>query len=237
MRFYQFGRFMRKYIYISVLASVIMLIAAFNGSTLKDNRIINAIIARVHQPKPAVIPPPLDMLGQGARFPTAAELEQEKSFNAQQVALAGQWLKSPDVHQRIMGAEQLSAYQSPESEQRLADTLQLDAAPEVRTAAAHSLALFKRLSDPAVNALLEALNDADKSTRIAALNTLFTYALSVSAEIKTSDQLLAKLQKEARSGHLNKDVRVSLQAFIKDQEPPTNAFFSTVPSQAFETSK
>jgi len=228
---------MRKYIYVTFLTIAITLIAAFNGPHLKENRIINAIIALVIQPKPAVIPPPLDMLGQGARFPTTEELEQEKKFNAQQVELAGQWLKSPDVHQRVMGAEQLSAYQSPESEQRLADTLRQDTAPEVRIAAAQSLALFKNLSDPAVGALLEALNDADKSTRIAALNTLLTYALLVNADTKKSGQLLAKLRKEVRSGHLNKDVRESLQAFIKDQEPPTNAFFSPLPSKTSEIKK
>jgi len=237
LRFYQLRRFMRKYIYISVLALVITLISAFSWLPLKDNGIIKAIIALVIQPKPALIPPPLEMLGQGARFPTAEELEQEKNFNAQQVELAGQWLKSPDVHQRIMGAEQLSAYESPESEQRLTDTLRQDAAPEVRTAAAQSLALFKKLSDPTVDALLKALDDADKGTRIAALNTLLTYAFLVSADTKKSEHLLAKLRKKVRSSHLNKDVRESLQAFIKDQEPPTNAFFSPLPSKTSEIKK
>ena len=228
---------MRKYIYISVLTFAVIFIVAFSWPLLKENRIIRAIIAFVIQPKPVVVPPPLEMLGQGARFPTAEELEQEKNFNAQQVELAGQWLKSPDVHQRIMGAEQLSAYESPESEQRLTDALRQDAAPEVRIAAAQSLALFKKLSDSTVDALLKALDDADKGTRIATLNTLLTYAFLVNADTKKSGHLLAKLRKKVRSGHLNKDVRESLQAFIKDQEPPTNAFFSPLPSKTSEINK
>jgi hypothetical protein len=228
---------MRKYIYISVLALVITLISAINGSLLKDNGIIKAISALAIQPKPVVIPPPSEMLGQGARLPTAEELEQERLFNERQVELAAQWLKSTDVHQRIMGAEQLSAYESPESEQRLADTLRQDGAPEVRTVAAQSLALFKNLSDDTLDALLEALDDAHNGTRINALNTLLSYALLVSADTKKSGQLLAKLRKKARSSHLSKDVRESLQAFIKDQEPPTNAFFPPLPSKTSEINK
>ena len=220
---------MRKSIYIPVLALAMTLIIAFSWSHLKENRLTKTITALVIQPKPAVIPPPLEMLGQGARLPTAEELKQEKEFTAQQVKLAGQWLNSTVVHQRIMGAEQLSAYQSPESEQHLTDTLRNDAVPEVRITAAQSLALFKNLSDPTVGALLSALDDTQKGTRIAALNTLLSHALVVSADSKKSRQLLAKLRKKVRSGHLNKDVRESLQAFIKDQEPPANAFFSLRP--------
>lgn len=41
---------------------------------------------------PAAIVPPLDMLGQGARAPTPAELAQEAQYNAQQIALAKQRL-------------------------------------------------------------------------------------------------------------------------------------------------
>jgi hypothetical protein len=87
------------------------------------------------------------------------------------------------------------------------------------------------LSDSTVSALLEALGDTNKGTRIATLNALFSYALVVNADAKKTGQLLTKLRKKMRSGHLNKDVRDSLQAFIKDQEPQANAFFSPLSSQ------
>ena len=223
---------MRKYITISVFALAITLIVAFSWSNLKQNRVVRDIIAHIIQPKPAgiPIPPPLEALGQGARLPTAQELEQEKKFNAQQEELAGHWLKSTDTQQRIIGAEQLSAFESPISEQRLADTLRHDAVPEVRKTAAQSLSSYKNLSDYAVSALLETLSDTDKSTRMAILNTLFSYALLINADTEKSRQLLAQLREKLRSGHLNNDVRDSLQAFIKDQEPPINAFFPPLPS-------
>lgn len=220
---------MRKYIYIPVLSLAITLFVAFNWSNLKQNGFVRNLSARLIKPKPAIIPPPIEALGQGARLPTAQELAQEKSFDAQQIELAGQWLKSTNAHQRIVGAEQLSAYESPVSEQYLVDTLRHDADPEVRNTAAQSLAAFKNLSDPTVNALLEALGDANKSTRIATLNTLFSYALLVNTDPKKTGQLVAKLQKKIRSDRLNKDVRDSLQAFIKDREPQANAFFSPLP--------
>jgi hypothetical protein len=238
--FYPFGRVMRKYSYILVLVLVLVLvlaialIAAFSWPKLKQNRMVTAMVTRAIRPKPAhmPMPPPMEALGQGARPPTAQELEQEKNFNAQQAGIASQWLKSPDAQRRTVGAEQLSAYESPVSEQCLTDALRRDTAPEVRKAAAQSLSAFKNLSDHAVTALLEALGDANESARIAALNTLMTYTLLVSADTKKYGQLLAKLQKKLRSGHLNNDVSGSLQAFIEDQEP-----LPPLPSQAIEVNK
>ena len=230
---------MRKFITISVLALAITLIVAFSWSNLKKTGFVRNLSAHVPQPKPTgiPIPPPVEALGQGARLPTEQELGQEKNFNAQQVELAGQWLKSPDAQQRIIGAEQLSAYESPISEQHLVDALRHDAVPEVRKTAAQSLSSFKNLSEHAVSALLKALGDSNESTRIATLNTLFSYALLISTDPKKSAQLLARLREKRRSGHLNNDVRNSLQAFIKDQEPPTNAFFSPIPSQTLKIGK
>ncbi len=153
---------MRKFITISVLALAITLIVVFSWPNLKKTGFVRNLIAHVIQPKPAGIPmpPPLEALGQGARLPTEQELKQEKKFNAQQEELAGQWLKSPNAHQRIIGAEQLSAYESSVSEQYLVHTLLHDAVPEVRKTAAQSLASFKNLSEHAVSALLEALSDS-----------------------------------------------------------------------------
>jgi HEAT repeat protein len=231
---------MRKYIYISVVAlAFTLLIFTLSWSNLKKNGVVRNILGHSIQPKPAAIPipPPFEALGQGARLPTAQELKQEKKFNTQQVELASQWLKSPDMHQRIIGAEQLSAYKSPLSEQRLVDTLRHDAAPEVRKTAAQSLSSFKNLSDHTLSALFEGLSDKNESARIATLNALFSYALLINNDTKKSGQLLSKMRERLRSGRLNKDVRDSLEAFLKDQEPSANAFFSPLPSQTIQISK
>ncbi|MFZ2171080.1 MAG: hypothetical protein WAW61_15765, partial [Methylococcaceae bacterium] len=107
---------MRKFITIPVLAIAVSLIVAYSWSNLKKTAVAGNLIARFMQPNPTdtiPVPPPLEALSQGARLPTAQELEQEKKFNARQIELAVQWLKNPDAHQRITGAEQLSAYKSP----------------------------------------------------------------------------------------------------------------------------
>lgn len=221
---------MRKYIFISILIITLPIIS-FSWPHIKENRIISTLFLHIIQPKPGSIPipPPMEALGQGARLPTEQELEQEKKFNAQQVELAGQWLKNSYTQQRIKGAEQLSAYESPLSEQYLVEALRHDAVPEVRKAAAQSLSAFKHLSDPALNALLKTLSDTNADIRIAALNTLFSYGLLLNTDTKKSALLLVKMREKLRSGHLNKDVQDSLQAFIKDQEPSTNAFFAPSP--------
>jgi hypothetical protein len=220
---------MRKYIFISVLAAAATLLFSANYKNIKKNRDIRTLFSYFIQPKSGGIPIPLpiEALGQGARLPTAEELEQERQFNVRQAELAGQWLESPHTHQRIKGAEQLSAYESPLSEQYLVDALRYDAVPEVRRAAAQSLSAFKHLSDPAISILLKTLSDANTGIRIATLNTLFSYGLLINTDAKKSARLLAKMREKLRSGHLTKDVRDSLQAFIKDQEPPTNAFMAS----------
>ncbi|MDD5461360.1 MAG: HEAT repeat domain-containing protein [Methylococcales bacterium] len=164
---------MRKYIFISILATAAtLLFPALSYKNIKENGDTRTLFSHLIQPKSGsipILPPPMEALGQGAHLPTAQELEQEKQFNAQQVELAGQWLKSPYTHQQIKRAEQLGAYESPLSEQCLVGALRHDAVSEVRKAAAQSLSALKYLSDSAISTLLKTLSDTNAGIRIATL--------------------------------------------------------------------
>lgn len=215
---------MRQYIYISVSAVVLIVIYIYPSLTNYDASL--TVTAPVVHPKPVISFPPPELLGRGARLPTAIELEQEKIDNDKQVRIAIDKLKSPDSRLRIAATEQLNAYQTQASEQQLADTLTHDVNPEVRKSAALSLSYFSNLSDRTLNALLKTLNDDNEATRFAILNTLLAYSVRVNnTNPERFRMILGKLRNKARSRHLAKDVRVSLQAFIKDQEPVKNIFF------------
>jgi HEAT repeat protein len=175
--------------------------------------------------KTSIPPPPVESLGHGARLPTAEELEQEKNYDAKQVELAIEKLKSSNVHQRIAATETLNAYQIPESERQLSETLLHDENAQVRQAAALSLYLFKELSDRTVDALLKALHDDDKQTRRESFNVLISYALRVNFNDNKFQGVLNKLRKKVRSRHLDQDIRSDLKRFIKDQEPVKNFSF------------
>ena len=167
----------------------------------------------------------MELLGQGVRAPTAQELAQEQRFNEQQIAVAEQWLKSPDPHQRIMGAEQLSAFESPHAEQLLVDVV-LNSESDVRIAAIRSLGTFKSLSNKGLDALVAGLGNSDKNSRFAALNAIFDYAAKVEFDTEKSTNIIKKLQQKLSKGNLNKDIRHSLDAFVNDKQPMPNAFFS-----------
>ncbi len=219
---------MKKYLsVITASLAVILWVVAFRLSPKPANT----------NPTPVQTPiayPPTELLGQGARSPTAEELEQEKAFDAKQVASAIERLKSPDVHQRIVATETLNAYQTLESEQQLSDTMLHDQNAEVRQSAAQSLAFFKNLSDRTVDSLFKALQDKDRQTRKESLDTLLNYTLRISDNHDKFQRILKSLRTEVRSGRISQDVRSSVKAFLKDQEPVTNSALLPPPIKAVQ---
>ncbi len=201
------------------------------GLTL--NLVCSSLVTQTISPTPPPInPAPLlsvEMFGQGVRAPTAAELAQERQYDQQQIALAAHRLSSQDPHQRIVATEQLNAYQYPEAEQLLVQTLLKDADPSVRTAAAQSLGLFKQLSAAAQTALTSALLDPISSTRLMALDTLLGYAYRISFEADKFAPLTAKLQQQLLSRNLAPEIRSAVQRFLDDQQPIRTPGPNTVP--------
>lgn len=166
---------------------------------------------------PPVVPPPLEMLGHGVRMPTPEELENEARYDDMQVTQANIWLNSPQPAKRLSGAQQLSAFTTPEAEQILADTLTLDFDPAVRQAAAQSLAAFKKTTDKTLAALLAALEDDSEEVQAAALNTLLgieARMVNGSADMK---KFFAALAKKTKSRRVKGPIRDALISFMKDQ--------------------
>ncbi len=159
-------------------------------------------------------------------MPTAEELAQEKAFDSRQVTQAIEKLSSADVHQRIVATETLNAYQTPESERQLSDTLLNDDNAQVRQTAAQSLALFKNLSDPTISALFKALHDDVEKNRQESLYTLLSFTLRLTTDNNKYRHILDTIRTELNSTSLYPDIRRSLSAFIKDQEPVKNVIFS-----------
>ncbi|GAB4275074.1 MAG: hypothetical protein Kow0065_23100 [Methylomicrobium sp.] len=215
---------MRKSLFVLLCLAVLALGASYLSVFIDDDADSNDNGDRNTQ-KAVLSPPPLETLGQGARLPTADELQQEAQFNERQIALASQWLNGNDSKQRIIGAEQLSAFESPVSERYLVGALCCDVEPEVRLTAASSLAAFKRLSGSTITALIKALNDEQPKVRLAVLNLLTAYVYN-NADSEQSESLLMQLKEQLHSGRLHHDTSDILQAFIDDSEAPTNAFFS-----------
>ena len=171
------------------------------------------------QTKPAVVPPPVEMLGNGARMPTPQELEEEARFDERQVNKANEWLKSPQVERRIAGVEQLSAYQNPQSQKFLIDALRSDADPQVRRTAAQRFSAFKEPSEGVVNALLSALEDVDASVQMSALNTLMGIMNKMPNNSALFKKTLSGLKKQAASRRVAVEVRKAVSSFLKDQSP------------------
>jgi HEAT repeat protein len=168
--------------------------------------------------------PPAELLGHGARLPTAEELAQEKIFDSHQIELAIDKLKSVDVSERIAATETLNAYQLPKAEQQLGDVLLHDNNALVRQSAAQSLGLFKNLSDRTLGVLLKSLSDSDQKTCRESLNTLLSNTLRTSDNQDRFQKILGQLRKKANSRHVHHDIRLGLQAFLKDQEPIKSVF-------------
>ncbi len=174
--------------------------------------------------KPAVVPPPMETLGHGARMPTPQELEDEARFDEQQVNKANEWLSSPQVDRRIAGVEQLSAYQTPQSQKFLIHALSSDSDAQVRSTAAQSLTVFKEPSEDVVNALLSALEDVDASVQMSALNTLIGIANKMPSNSVLFKKILSGLKKQAGSRRVAVEVRNAASSFLKDQSSPSGFF-------------
>lgn len=197
--------------YLLVIASIIA-----TGCAAKQAIPVNSTVS----------PPPVELLGHGARLPTAEELAQEKTYDARQVARAIEKLDSADVHQRIVATETLNAYQTPESERQLSHILLNDGNAQVRQTAAQSLALFKGLSTPTINALFKALDDNAEKNRQESVRTLLNFTLRLTTDSGTYRQILGTIRTKLSSSSLHPDVHSSLTAFMKDQEPVSNVLFS-----------
>lgn len=150
--------------------------------------------------------------------PTPEEIAEDAAFEVEQIEQARQWMSDSNPEQRIIGAEQLTAYPTPEAEQLLVDILSKDAVDEVRLAAANSLSVIKTPALKTREALVAALQDSYEEVRFGALNTLQTY-LGVDSESSAAKKTLAMLKKQLKSKQVPQETRQAIKDYLLDQFP------------------
>ncbi len=173
-----------------------------------------------NQPSPAELQALAAAVGSPPAL-TAEQIEEDARIDAEQVALARQWLESADPEQRVDGAEQLAAYPTPDAEIVLIDTLATDPDPQVRSAAAQSLEEFEETTEQAIAALLAALQDESEEVQMSAWATLEGVVSEGEDDSARASQIIAGLKEKVTSPRLAADTREVILEFLQDQSPET----------------
>jgi len=151
------------------------------------------------------------------RVLTPEQIKEEARVDDEQVELARKWLESTDPRQRIIGAEQLSAYPTAEAEKLLVNALANDLDTEVRSVAARSLEFFEHPEANTLNVLLRTLEYDKDVVCLDVLNTLQSYVGREPYGAKRTKQIVKRLKKIAKSARLEGDSKIVLQYFLTDQ--------------------
>ncbi|MBS1214685.1 MAG: hypothetical protein H6R26_3302, partial [Proteobacteria bacterium] len=122
-----------------------------------------------------------------------------------------------DPEERIAGVEQLGAFPTAEAEQQLVVTLAGDAEPDVRSAAAQSLAQFETVTDQTVAALLAALEDKSEDVQTSALDAIESVTADLEAESDRFKMIVAELKKKKSSKNVKTETRQAIKDFLEDQ--------------------
>lgn len=177
-------------------------------------------IAETPNPQAPPLPPDLQALagrlGAGTLPPTPAQIEEERRVEREQVADAVKSLRSPDVEERVGGAQQLAAYPTREAERQLAAALAGDADPAVREAAALSLAYAQAPESRTIDALLHGLLDVSEEPRAAALQTLEGYLNRMDAESAGFRRIRKGLAGILKSRKLAGETRQGIRDLLAD---------------------
>jgi hypothetical protein len=152
--------------------------------------------------------------GGGALSP--AQQADDRRVEAEQVADALRELASARPEDRLGAVQQLGAYPNAQAERKLAEVLTRDPAPEVRAAAAQSLALVNGPTGRSIDALLAALRHPEAGVREAALDTLQGYASRLAADSAGFKRVLRGLEELARSNALDRNTREELKDWLRD---------------------
>lgn len=171
---------------------------------------------------PPVAPPPdlarlVSQMNAGAMPATAEQENEHRLVEKQQVDTATQWLQDKNPEQRVMGAQQLSAYPTAEAEKWLVKALKSDPSEDVRAAAALSLDAVEKLSFEAIVTLSKALEDSNADTQQNALSTVTNALLREERGNSRYQKILKILQDKARSRRLAPEIKEGLTDFLRNQ--------------------
>lgn len=145
----------------------------------------------------------------------AAEQARQDEQDAQE---AIELLHDPDPGKRVQAAEQLSAYQTAQSQAELVQALRGDAAAAVREAAAQSLVLFEEPAHETWSALLAALEDASPDVQSAAVATLETLLMQYDEKPSRVAWVRKAIKDSVTSRKLARDTREAMESMIEQWE-------------------
>jgi len=152
----------------------------------------------------------------GQVIPTPEQIEEERLVEDEQVTLAGDLLKDKDPRQRVIGAEQLSAYPTRKAGDHLLDALRNDASAEVRSAAAESLGFFESAEKNILDSLISALSDSDAAVRSSAFSSLQVLLNLSENNQAVQKHIESQLKELLEIRHLPDEVRDAIQSYLDD---------------------
>lgn len=152
----------------------------------------------------------------GQVIPTPEQIEEERLVEDEQVALAGEWLKDQEPRQRVIGAEQLSAYPTTEARDYLLNALKNDRSAEVRLAAAESLGYFASAEKNILDSLISALSDSDATVRSNAFSSLQVLLNHSEDNQEIQKHIESQLKELLETRHLPSEMRDAIQSYLHD---------------------
>jgi hypothetical protein len=222
-------RFIGLFLIVFVLiAAVIKAVLFYKADEkLKTYTLVEKIKTFLHKPlpqkqaSPPAKMPDLQVLASLQLNPQAplslSQNQEEKQITHQQVTAAKNWLSNANAEQRQIAVEQLSAYPTPDAEKMLINALS-DKDFNVRSAAGASLAAFNTLSQPAIIALLAAIDDNNETVQ---LNVLSTLQKQIAKEQKQSIRyqiIMQGIKQKEHSSHFSTEMREVIHGFIEEQQ-------------------
>lgn len=172
-------------------------------------------------PPPAAVQPPVQGVSPDFAQEDFDSEEDDAQIEKEQVDAALAQLSSPEVAQRVEGAEQLGAYPTKEAEQALTQALIGDSEAEVRNTAAQSLGYVEKPTEATLSALFGALEDQNEDVRGSALSTLEDFMLGSEEGSKRYKKIQSGLQSKVDSRSVPEDTRTAIREILEDQMAPT----------------
>lgn len=150
-------------------------------------------------------------MGQGGVLSlTPEQAAEHRQMEQEQLAAALEWLQSHDSEDRVRGAEQLGAYLTPQAQKALADVLSHDTSPDVRLAAANSLAACQSPDQGTIHSLVLAIRDANEDIRQSALAALESYLGLPDLSAPRRQQIVKAVTRLSKARNLDRETRASL---------------------------
>ena len=124
-------------------------------------------------------------------------------------------INSPQKDERGAAIQQLGAYPNQASETLLTQLLTTDQEPSVRNAAARSLGIIYKPTEPTLEALLNALEDESEAVRFTALTTLENYLLREDSYSEKATALKSALETKILSNAVSNTVKEAIQKVLQ----------------------